>query len=179
MDGSRDLEIIHFEQTRDGGWARIRNRMAMLEQLELSGTHWEQMRAHVQACAPLEGCGLLLGRAETVVRTVPIGNATQSRSRFRMEPAEQLRAFRTMEEQGLDLVGIYHSHPAEPEGGAVHLDGPSETDVQEAAYPVVHVIWSRSSGEWRARGFWIQEGRISEVRLVVSTREQPLALTGS
>lgn len=151
----------------------------MLERLELSASHLEAMRAHVQACEPLEACGLLLGRAVAVARVIPVGNAARSRSRFRMEPAEQVRAFQTMEEQGLDLLGIFHSHPANDKDEAAQLDEPSETDVREAAYPVVHVIWSRRLGEWRARGFWIEDGRVSEVQLVESPAETPQARMGS
>jgi proteasome lid subunit RPN8/RPN11 len=88
-----------------------------------------------------------------------------------MDPAGQLRAFREMEELGLELLGIFHSHPAGNRGGDTGPEGPSDTDAREAAYQAVHVIWSQHSGTWRARGFWIEGERISEVPLVVSAAE--------
>lgn len=75
-----------------------------------------------------------------------------------MNPSEQLQAFEWIEAHGLDLLAIFHSHPAGPET-------PSPTDVQEAAYPVVQVIWSRRGNVWKARGFHIQNGKFEEVGL--------------
>ena len=137
----------------------------MIDRLMLSANHWEQMRAHVQACKPLEGCGLLLGLGVAVKRVVPVANAARSPSRFRMDPAGQVSAFNEMEDLGLELVGIFHSHPADAVHGSTVRERPSETDVDEAAYPVVQVIWSRFSGVWQARGFWIDQGRIRAVAL--------------
>jgi proteasome lid subunit RPN8/RPN11 len=98
---------------------------------------------------------------------LPVLNAAQSRTHFRMDPAGQLAAFREMEDLGLELLGIFHSHPADGHTGFTTLDRPSATDVAEAAYPVVHVIWSRPDGEWVARGFWIRNGETTDVPLVV------------
>jgi proteasome lid subunit RPN8/RPN11 len=77
-----------------------------------------------------------------------------------MDPYEQLDAFEWIDSHALDLLGIFHSHPAGPETVSV-------TDIAEAAYEVVHVIWSRTSGEWQARGFWIEDGQVINVALVL------------
>lgn len=139
----------------------------MIERLRLHSGDWQRMRTHVHGCKPLEGCGLLAGRGDTVERVVAVTNAAHSASRFRLEPSEQLRAFQEIEDEGLDLLGIFHSHPADRKDGTAALEAPSETDVREAAYPVVHVIWSQRSGVWQARGFWIEASRIQDVPLVV------------
>ncbi len=118
----------------------------------------ERMKAHVQACLPQEACGLLAGTSNVVREVVPVTNQLQSPVRFRMDPLEQLSAFDWMETRGLELLGIFHSHPAGP-------DRPSETDIAEAAYQVVHVIWSRTAGLWKAKGYWIEDGRLSDVEL--------------
>lgn len=124
------------------------------------------MRAHVEVGAPLEACGLLAGKNDSVEKVFLISNQARSAVRFRMDPAEQLRAFNWMESNGLDLLGIFHSHPAGPAT-------PSPTDIQEAAYPVVHLIWSRSQGNWLARGFWFKDGQATEVTLRIIQAEQP------
>ena len=139
----------------------------MIEMLALTTAHWEEMRSHVEACKPLEACGLLLGKNSSVQRVLCVRNAAQSPTRFRMDPGSQLGAFREMDELGFDLLGIFHSHPANGRAGFTALQGPSVTDIDEAAYPVVHVIWSRPQGEWMARGFWIESGQSREVPLVV------------
>lgn len=120
---------------------------------------------------PLEACGLLGGHGEVVEQVMPIRNEAQSPTRFRMDPAEQIRAFNELYGQGLDLVGIFHSHPVEvPESSP--LNGPSVTDVAEASYPVVQIVWSRTNGAWRARGFWIQDGSVVESHLRIQDDEQ-------
>ena len=113
---------------------------------------------HAAAQSPLEACGLLAGLGDRVESVLPVTNAAQSPARFRMDPLEQLRAFEWIESRGLDLVGIFHSHPAGPE--AV-----SPTDIAEAAYEVVHIILSRSDAGWKARGFWIEGGAALEIPL--------------
>lgn len=114
---------------------------------------------------PLEACGLLVGRGDSVDEVIPIANQLRSPTRFRMDPAEQLRAFGRMEAKGMDLLGIFHSHPAEPGAGGPVKQEPSATDIEEAAYPVVQIVWSRPDGQWHARGFWIENAGLSEVEL--------------
>jgi proteasome lid subunit RPN8/RPN11 len=77
-----------------------------------------------------------------------------------MEPYAQLEAFNWIDSHGLELLGIFHSHPAGPATASV-------TDMEEAAYEVVYVIWSRNQGSWQARGFWIENGSVSEVSLQI------------
>ena len=129
----------------------------------------EEMRAHIDSCAPNEACGLLGGTGDVVRSVLPIANQERSPSRFRMDAREQLRGFRSIEEAGLDLVGIFHSHPAELGSQTDPEPGPSATDIREAAYPVVQVIWFKQQGLWSARGFWIEDGQVSAVPLQVMT----------
>jgi proteasome lid subunit RPN8/RPN11 len=132
------------------------------------------MLADARACDPFEACGLIAGRASGLprggseaVQVISVTNVLHSRVRFRMDPVQQLKAFNQIEEQGLELLAIYHSHP---DGPAT----PSATDVSEAAYPgVVHLIWSKSgerltepvAEQWNCRGFLIAGGRVSEVAI--------------
>ena len=132
----------------------------MISQLVLKQSHWQEMLRHVQQNAPLESCGLLAGKNHSVEKVLLVRNQAQSPVRFVMDPYEQLHAFEWIESQALDLLGIFHSHPAGPETVSV-------TDVAEAAYDVVHVIWSHSDGGWKARGFWIEHGQVINVPLVL------------
>src|SRR5690349_3284492 len=133
----------------------------MKQVLILSETHWQAMRTHVNQHAPLEACGLLAGKQDQVHRILLIRNQAQSPVRFVMDPYEQLEAFNWIENNGLDLLGIFHSHPLGPESV-------STTDIAEAAYEVVHIVWSRTQGSWTARGFWIENGSASEVSLQIT-----------
>ncbi|MCQ3936316.1 MAG: metal-dependent protease of the PAD1/JAB1 superfamily [Chloroflexi bacterium] len=131
-----------------------------MQSLTLTNEQLNRMIAHVNALAPLEACGLLAGRDSRVETVIEVTNQAQSPVRYVMDPLEQLQAFERIESQGLDLLGIFHSHPAGPETV-------SPTDIAEAAYAVVHVILSRAGGVWRARGFWIEDGAYREVTLHV------------
>ena len=121
----------------------------------------DEMIHHIEEQAPLEACGLLAGKKHRVEKVIPIRNQAQSPVRFVMDPYEQLRAFEWIDSRAFDLVGIFHSHPAGPEI-------PSPTDVAEAAYAVVHIIWSRPNGAWKPRGFWIKNGKAADVILLIS-----------
>jgi proteasome lid subunit RPN8/RPN11 len=135
-----------------------------MKPLALTRGQVEAMRAHVDACLPLEACGLLAGKAGGVQKVIPVPNQAQSAVRFRMSPVEQLQAFSWMEANALELVGIFHSHPAGP-------DGPSPTDIAEATYPVVYLIWSHGTSEWSVKGYWIQGGRVTEAGLDLADGE--------
>ena len=130
----------------------------MAEKLILTRKDWQAMRRHVSRRAPLEACGLLAGKNDRAEMTFGVPNADRSPVRFRMEPRAQWRAFQRIESAGLDLVGIYHSHPNGP-------DRPSPTDIAESMYPVAQVIWFRVDGEWRARGFQVKGGKAAEISL--------------
>lgn len=79
---------------------------------------------------------------------------------FRMEPRAQWRAFQRMEIAGLELVGIYHSHPNGP-------NRPSPTDIAANMYPVAQIIWFREKARWRARGYIIENGIPFEIHLEI------------
>jgi proteasome lid subunit RPN8/RPN11 len=63
-----------------------------------------------------------------------------------MDAREQLQALEQIDAEGLELLAIFHSHPRGP---AV----PSVTDIEEAVYPVVNIIWHAAGATWQARGF--------------------------
>ena len=130
----------------------------MTEKLILTRSQWQAMRRHVSRRAPLEACGLLAGKNERVEMTIGIPNAERSPVRYRMDAGAQWRAFQRIEAVGLELLGIYHSHPNGPEH-------PSPIDIAEALYPVVQVLCFRVDGRWRRRGFQIQGGNVIEINL--------------
>ena len=131
-----------------------------MQSLTLSKDQLQKMIAYVDSCMPLEACGLLSGLNSKVEIVIEVTNQAQSAVRYEMDPIEQLNAFEWIESNGLDLIGIFHSHPTGPETV-------SPTDIAQAAYAVVYVIFSRVDNDWRACGFWIKDGAFSEVALQV------------
>jgi proteasome lid subunit RPN8/RPN11 len=124
--------------------------------LTITVEQWRVIQNHVERAAPLEACGLLAGKNDRVETVIPVRNQAESPVRFVMDPYEQLQAFEWIESNGLDLLGIFHSHPTGPETA-------SPTDIAEAAYEVVQLIVSRTESGWQARGFWVELGKAVHV----------------
>ena len=128
---------------------------AFPDRLDIPEALWQAMLAHLSACLPEEGCGLLGGPipvdgAAIAVYILTVENELHSPVRFRMPPAALLAALNTLESRGLDLLAVFHSHPNGPEQ-------PSPTDCAEFAYPgVLSLIATPEPVEhWRIRAFAI------------------------
>jgi [CysO sulfur-carrier protein]-S-L-cysteine hydrolase len=114
---------------------------------------------------PEEACGILLGRKHPeyyqVLEVHPVTNKLHSPICYRMEPQEQLRVFNYMDENMLELVAIYHSHPTGPASV-------SQTDIEEAYYPeAVYLVFSNTQMFWQSQAFLIQNGVVTEVQIVI------------
>ena len=75
------------------------------------------MLLHAERSYPNECCGVMLGHIQgekkLVSEALPLENAFEGeqRERYEVRPEDLLQAERTAREQGLDLIGIFHSHP--------------------------------------------------------------------
>ncbi|MFN9546824.1 MAG: M67 family metallopeptidase [Cyanobacteriota bacterium] len=105
----------------------------------------------VQAAAPEEACGLLLGPRWRVVRFWPCRNvwvpADDRHRRFAIDPREQLLAQKWARQRGWEVLGSLHSHP---QGEPV----PSATDRALAVPPALLVI----QGVAELACWWLPEG---------------------
>ncbi len=85
--------------------------------IEIEKTAWSAMVEHAQSTFPNECCGALLGRVDgdnkLVSLAVPIENAYEGArgARYEIKPEDLLAADREARAHGMDLVGIFHSHP--------------------------------------------------------------------
>ena len=118
-----------------------------LSGLLLDPDHWAQMETDVRSKAPEEACGFVAGKENRAMLVIPVTNSLHSRVRFRMEPMEQLAAFTLVEEQQLDILAVYHSHP----------DGknrPSRTDYDELTFPgIIYLVWFQERERWNCKGY--------------------------
>jgi proteasome lid subunit RPN8/RPN11 len=121
----------------------------------------DRIVAHARESVPDEACGLIAGRAGEPTRVIRCANAHETpTTRYRIEPREQLHAFRDMDERNEELVAIYHSHPASQ-------PYPSPTDRAESHYPdAVYLLVSLRSAEPELRAFRIVDDVVREVRVV-------------
>ncbi len=78
---------------------------------------WDVMIAHAEAKFPNECCGAMIGKIDDAVKNVtqavPLENAYSGEqgARYELRPEDLLAADRAARAAGLDLIGIFHSHP--------------------------------------------------------------------
>jgi [CysO sulfur-carrier protein]-S-L-cysteine hydrolase len=134
--------------------------------LRIDDDQYEALVAHARAEYPNEACALLAGRDGVVERVYALPNAEASPTFYIVEPKAQLRAMNEMDDLGLDLVGIFHSHVAT----AAY---PSRTDVELAAYPdAAYLILSLADLDAPVlRAFSIRDGEVTERPLERSAAE--------
>lgn len=122
----------------------------------------DQIAAHAFACFPEECCGLLVGdrSSNTTVRFVPTTNVAHSAKVYTIDPKEHLRAELAAEADGLEVVGVVHSH--------THTEAyPSPTDVAQAVDPGWHyVIVTLMRGVAEPRSYLIADGGITEETII-------------
>src|SRR5258707_3723858 len=123
---------------------------------------YEQMIGHAREEAPNECVGLIASRDGSAERLYRATNAAASPLRFEIEGSEQFRYHKEIEDSGLELGAIYHSHTrTDPV--------PSQTDIGFAAgWPgVLWVIVGLASAEPVVRTWTIDDGRVAEADLLV------------
>ena len=120
-----------------------------------------EMIGHAYDGYPLEACGLLVGKGSQVHRFVGCTNEAASARIYAIPGKELLRAERDAEADGLEIIGVFHSHThSEPY--------PSPTDVDQAPDPTWHyVIVSLKREAPETRSYRIVEGAIAEERVAV------------
>jgi proteasome lid subunit RPN8/RPN11 len=85
--------------------------------IRIAAEPWEVMVAHARRAYPNECCGAMLGSAADGVKDVrealPLKNAFtgEQDERYELRPEDLLAADRAARERGMELIGIYHSHP--------------------------------------------------------------------
>ena len=122
---------------------------------------FEQMVGHARAEAPNECCGMVASRDGQAVEIYPAENAAASPLRYEIDGAEQYRIQMEIEEAGLDLGAIYHSHTrSDPV--------PSQTDINLAFYPdALYIIVGLAGDAPDVRAFTIRDGQVAEAELTV------------
>jgi proteasome lid subunit RPN8/RPN11 len=132
----------------------------------LTPDNWAQMETDVTVKAPEEACGFVVGKGQYVKLIIPVTNILHDAYRFRMDPEEQLKAFLLVEEKGLEILAIYHSHPH-------GISNPSVTDYNELTFPgVIYLIWYQDANKWHCRGFTMQaQASTGEVPVIISTNK--------
>jgi proteasome lid subunit RPN8/RPN11 len=87
----------------------------LTQEVQFTHQHIQLIKAECKKHSPNEACGVLVGRIESgrivVVKVVPIKNSRPSDRSFELDPQEHYRAWNLADKEGLDIVGVYHTHP--------------------------------------------------------------------
>jgi proteasome lid subunit RPN8/RPN11 len=122
---------------------------------------YEEMVAHAVAEAPNECCGMIASRDGEAVAIHRMTNAAASPLKYVMEPQEQYRVQTAIEDAGLELGAIYHSHTRS-------APYPSQTDINLAFYPdSLYIIVGVAAADPEVRAYTIRDGEVRETRLDV------------
>lgn len=123
--------------------------------LRLSSELLSEIHAHGEASYPEEGAGLLLGTLagdlRVVKSTMTFENAREEparRNRYLLTPQDYLRGEGEAARLGLDVIGVFHSHPDHP-------NRPSEFDRQWAMPNLSYLITSVHAGEASGSRSWL------------------------
>jgi proteasome lid subunit RPN8/RPN11 len=123
---------------------------------------YDEIIAHARAEAPNECVGVVAASNGAAVAVHRARNAERSPLRFSIESKEQYDLLMEIEDAGLEVAAIYHSHTrTAPE--------PSQTDINFAqGWPGVEwIIVGLAGDEPEVRTWLIEDGQPSEAKLVV------------
>ena len=143
--------------------------------LEISQDILNQIHAHGEAAYPEEGAGFLLGHTDGERRQVTallgLTNAREDaarHNRYLLTPQDYLLGEDEAARLGLDVLGVFHSHPDHP-------DRPSEFDREWAMPWFSYVITSVQAGHAvESRSWRLAEDHSAFVEEVISVIREGL-----
>lgn len=118
---------------------------------------YDEIITHALKDDPNECCGLLGGSKGKVSKLYRTTNSLHSPIRYNIEPKELLQIHREVDDNGWDIVAIYHSH--------THTQAyPSATDIQLAFWPdsLYLIVSLQEKKNPLLRAFYIRNGQVAE-----------------
>jgi proteasome lid subunit RPN8/RPN11 len=117
----------------------------MTTAIVLTNAQMMQLADIAKSALPNESCAFLLGEGNglEVAEVMPMNNSDKSPFSFTIAADDVLSAYRNAEGRGLQVIGIFHSHPGKP--------FPSSTDRKFMELnPVVWLIYSTTENRFEA-----------------------------
>ena len=122
--------------------------------LEISQQLLDDIHAHGEEAYPAEGAGFMLGNSDRELRLVTailkLPNAREEsaqHNRYLLTPQDVLHSEQEAARRGLDVIGVFHSHPDHP-------NQPSEFDRDWAMPWFSYIITSVQNGEAAGSRSW-------------------------
>mgnify|MGYP005868997419 CR=1 FL=1 len=95
--------------------------------LRLTAQHLNLLRKEAIKAHPIEACGLLFGKLKDkteglVTKIVTAPNILHSTVRFEIDPKAFYDALMQAEKDGIEFIGLFHSHPAPATPSGVDIE---------------------------------------------------------
>ncbi len=129
--------------------------------LVIKKNNLDEIIDHAREEFPNEACGILAGKDKKVNKVYRMTNTDKNPMRYFMDSKEQFKVIKQMRSEGVEMLGIYHSHPnVRPY--------PSSHDVELAFYPESsYVIVSIMNNIPEVRSFRIVNGVVREEEIKI------------
>ena len=134
-----------------------------MDEIRLAREVAAEILNHVRSNPNEECCGLLAGRHGAIAQAFPAQNvAEHPASSYEIAPKELFRIIREIRAAGLELLGIYHSHPKGD-------NQPSARDVERAYYPdaAYFILSPRADVPEPIRAYSIRDGRWTQLEIKI------------
>ena len=128
----------------------------------------DEMLLHAAEAIPNEACGMLAGNDSKVRKVYKLRSLEPTPVSYVVDPHDQLRAIKEIDAEGMELLGIYHSHPDSP-------PVPSITDINRAFFPgtrelnypqAAYVIIGLAGPRPEVRAYMIESDHVESVEIV-------------
>lgn len=137
----------------------------------LTRSQLEQLYEQMRRDAPFETCGMIGGKDGRALKIYPIKNVAENRVKnYLMDGMDQIQAMQDMDDNGYDILSIYHSHPVtRPYPSPTDLRDAYDPDLQEPRYPgTVYIIMSLMNVDApEAHGYLLNGETITETLLEI------------
>jgi proteasome lid subunit RPN8/RPN11 len=125
----------------------------MMRLIQITEEEIEKIREHGRDTYPDECCGVIIGKYKderpviTETRRMTNTNAGNPTRRYNIDPLELMKLEDELDNTGLTMLGIYHSHPDHPAK-------PSKFDLDHAWPNLSYIVLSVERGEARVLTSW-------------------------
>ena len=129
--------------------------------MRISRALLDDVIAHARADSPNECCGMIASRDGEAVAVHRARSAYPSPLRYDIDSRDLYRIMTEIEDAGLELGAIYHSHTRS-------APLPSQTDINLAFYPdALYIIVGVAGEEADVRAWRIADGSVEEAGLEI------------
>ena len=145
-----------------------------MKKIIISEMLYRKMQNHALSAYPNECCGFFYGEENGDIRNlqqvheVENSQTGNQRRRFEISAYHYLQAERFAEDQGLTLLGVYHSHPDHP----AH---PSKHDLKQAVPFFSYIILSVIEDQVKEGTSWqLEEEKFIEEEIIIENQIETL-----